>query len=488
MKKAFIILLVGIMALFCFAGCNQPTKDPTKDSETATDRSEITQPEKIEDSGLPASLDFGDEYVKFLHRTSFKNELYATEEDKGTVDEAVFARNEYVQEQLNVEFQYVEVDEAYNQYAKMHNRILSSYLAGDEEVQIISGGAYYAPALVTQEVYYDMHVLNSSKTNYLNFEQKWWNAAFAEQAELFGKLFYATGDLTISVTKELEAMAYNKSLLNSYYPEADLLQEVYDGEWTYEKMLGYLTEVGNSEDSGVYGLAVMCDSGSIDGFLSGMDVDLMEIEDESLLVNINTDHNYEVVNKLRELYHDNPHVDSNGDTCNARFSGGQSIFYMGMILKEGGVLSKSDFDFYVIPSPKWDDNQEDYVVAPHDLYSCISVMNGVEDTDMISAVLELLAYRSYVKVRPALFENTYKYSYIGSEDGAKMFDFVLDHVSYNFMNIYSNVLGNVFWTLRDNVRYLSKNQLLTDLVNASSIAKANLETFLYAVEHSGGLA
>lgn len=58
-------------------------------------------------------------------------------------------------------------------------------------------------------------------------------------------------------------------------------------------------------------------------------------------------------------------------------------------------------------------------------------------------------------------------------------------ICVNFENCY-NVLGNVFWTLRDNVRYLNKNQLLTDLVNASGTAKANLEAFLYQVEHSGG--
>lgn len=231
---------------------------------------------------------------------------------------------------------------------------------------------------------------------------------------------------------------------------------------------------------------MMNDSGSIDGLLSGMEVDLMKRENDSLVVDINTDHNFEVVNALRTLYHNNSNVSVKD--ANSLFRSGKSMFFTGMVLRDNGVLANGgglDFTFYVIPNPKWDDKQEDYVVAPHDQYSCISVLNGVIDTDMISAVLELLSYGSYTDVRPALFEKTYKYSYIGTSDGAKMFDYVLDHISYNFVNIYSNVLGNVFWTLRDNVRYLNKNQLLTDLANAESKAKANLETFLYAVEQGG---
>lgn len=106
----------------------------------------------------------------------------------------------------------------------------------------------------TQNVYYDLHSLNESKANYLDFEKVWWNSAFAEQAEISGKLYYATGDLTVSVTKELEATVYNKDLFGSYFPNVDLLQVVYDGKWTYAEMLSYLTAVGNSEENGVWGL------------------------------------------------------------------------------------------------------------------------------------------------------------------------------------------------------------------------------------------
>lgn len=487
MKKQMSIFLVILMLLGCLAGCKTPEKEPDTTKGETTEESEETRPPEIGDSGLPAALDFGYEKVKILHRTRFKNELYAEEEDEGTVEQAIWSRNEFVQEKLKVAFDYVEINEAYNQYAKMHDRILTSYNTGDGDVQIISGGAYYAPVLITQNVYYDLHSLNESKANYLDFEKVWWNSAFAEQAEISGKLYYATGDLTVSVTKEVEATVYNKDLFDNYFTDVDLLQVVYDGEWTYAKMLSYLAEVGNGDENGVWGLCMMNDSGSIDGLLSGMEVDLMKQENDSLVVDINTDHNIEVVNTLRTLYHNNSNVSAVND-ANSLFRSGKSVFFTGMVLKDNGVLANGgglDFAFYVIPNPKWDDKQEEYVVAPHDLYSCISVLNGVKDTDMISAVLELLSYGSYTYVRPALFEKTYKYSYIGTSDGAKMFDYVLDHISYNFMNIYSNVLGDVFWTLRDNVRYLKKNQLLTDLANAESKAKANLETFLYAVEQGG---
>ena len=212
------------MLLGCLAGCKTPEKEPDATNGETTEESEETRPPEIGDSGLPAALDFGYEKVKILHRTQFKNELYAEEEDEGTVEQAIYGRNEFVQEKLKVAFEYVEVNEAYNQYAKMHDRILTSYSTGDGDVQIISGGAYYAPVLITQNVYYDLHSLNESKANYLDFGKVWWNSAFAEQAEISEKLYYATGDLTVSVTKEVEATVYNKDLFGSYFPNVDLLQ------------------------------------------------------------------------------------------------------------------------------------------------------------------------------------------------------------------------------------------------------------------------
>lgn len=138
------------MILGCLTGCKKSTgQEPGTTAGGITDGSGETNPPEIGDSGLPASLNFDNEKVKILHRTRFKNELYAEEQAEGTVEQAIWGRNEYVQEKLGVVFEYVEINEAYNQYSKMHDRILTSYNMGDGDVQIISGGAYYAPILIT---------------------------------------------------------------------------------------------------------------------------------------------------------------------------------------------------------------------------------------------------------------------------------------------------------------------------------------------------
>ena len=104
-------------------------------------------------------------------------------------------------------------------------------------------------------------------------------------------------------------------------------------------------------------------------------------------------------------------------------------------------------DFSVIPTPKWDEEQENY-------YSCINTwaLGGVgvpatcKTPDTVGLIMETLGRVSYMEVRPALYETTIKAKVARDERNAQVLDIIFDNTYIDCNGIFNignsaNVLG-----------------------------------------------
>ena len=83
-------------------------------------------------------------------------------------------------------------------------------------------------------------------------------------------------------------------------------------------------------------------------------------------------------------------------------------------------------DFGVLPPPKFDEAQEDYIAYIHPNIATgtvIPITNA--DGDFTGRILEDLMYQSYVLVRPAMFEIVLNEKYTRDSDSAKSFEKIL---------------------------------------------------------------
>ena len=108
-----------------------------------------------------------------------------------------------------------------------------------------------------------------------------------------------------------------------------------------------------------------------------------------------------------------------------------------------------------MPIPKWDENQEDYSITAHDEYTGLTITSNVKDPQMITAVLECLAYHSHSTVYQAMYESTYRLRYSDNQKEADMFDFIYEHLEIKMGQIYSYVLGEA----KNTPRYLLYRQV-----------------------------
>jgi hypothetical protein len=110
-----------------------------------------------------------------------------------------------------------------------------------------------------------------------------------------------------------------------------------------------------------------------------------------------------------------------------------------------GPLREVDWEFGILPTPLYDENQEEYITLLGNPITLWCVMANAKDPQMSTAVLECMASEAYRKTSPALFENNMKYRYTpdvaGKGDGARMFDIIRTNINFDLGRLFSDSLS-----------------------------------------------
>lgn len=120
------------------------------------------------------------------------------------------------------------------------------------------------------------------------------------------------------------------------------------------------------------------------------------------------------------------------------FKNGNSLFLMAGLDAASTTLRDADFGYGVLPAPKWDEAQDNYLSTTTYVGTLYAIPLVVKDADMSSAVIEALAIEGYYTVAPAFFETALKIKYTSDDDSARMYDIIRDSRSYDFGRVFSS--------------------------------------------------
>ena len=477
MKKAFkalpfwIILLILAMGL---SACKTPNKNPVTSDDT-TGSQEPTAP--VEDPYTPSvdltALDYKAKEIRILQCSykvsEFCQEIENTED---VLEEALFKRNERVETDLNVTLKFPTVNNGSGQYVYLQAEVTNSVMGGDPSTMyhIVANPAYYASGMVTAGLYADL----ASFDSYVNLDKQYWSQSFSEANTLNDRYYFLVGELCTSVLDGLEVVFVNNSLANNYFDslDFDFYEMVYDQEWTYSKMLELIELAGEGESTQTWGMAIPCNSHSIDGLLCGFELDILGRHENGIpYVNVNTAHNFDIITALRTLYYNNPSVTTNN--AGKVFTDGAAIFHIER-MDSAPNFYNAGVDYTILPTPKWNAEQTDYTVITHDEYTALSVCNNLtnEELTMISAVLEDMCYRSHTTTYPAVYEKIYQLKYNDSPENVEMFDYINQHLTYSIGYVYSYALGEA----KNTPRYLLYPESNTWVANVTYPIQSTLST------------
>ena len=110
-------------------------------------------------------------------------------------------------------------------------------------------------------------------------------------------------------------------------------------------------------------------------------------------------------------------------------------------------IREMEDDYGIIPIPKYDKNQENYITQIGTSTSTFFVMQNQNDLDLISKFIECQAYFGYTEVSPIYYEAALKTRYAKDPNMSEMLDIVRANATISFLFVYYSSLSEAPRTL-----------------------------------------
>lgn len=398
--------------------------------------SEITSAEpETEKSGYEyPALDLGGRSLDILNNDAIY-EIYMyldLETMTGEIlDDTVYERNRFIEEKFNCEINVTEYPSGGSGFEALTKHAASLILSGDDTYEVM-----YIKVAAQLDLLTGGGLLDLGTLPELNFGEDWWDRIVVDNAEINGKLYFATGSLHLMPFESTWCIYFNENLFEKYGVDQpyDLVR---DGVWTLDKLIKLCREGSslNGDESyeytnggdALYGIS--CHSLAVPCMLYSAGIRYAEPDGESFKYALGTDKFYKIADQISEFTSSSgAFFKGSDDVQNEKgytnlFKNDRSMFVTAQI-KTANSLRDMNSEFGIIPFPKADESQSEYYsyVTGNNLVMTIPVTN--QTPNETAAVIDALTYRSYEKVLPVYYENTVGQKGLRNSDSIEMLDYI----------------------------------------------------------------
>lgn len=382
------------------------------------------------------------DYVGAWRILSYNNLI--KEETGDILNDSIVARNRDVESDLNVTLAMYQLGEGDRSSL---DKIREMIIAGDDTVDfamVMSAGL--APLMTLPGMLYDLNAVSD-----LNLSASWWNQSANNEYTIYGKQYAAVGDICFFnygapiVTYFSKQLIEDNTLDNPY-------QLVYDGTWTFDKMAEIATKVardlngdGKMDKDDLFGLAV--EESTLGYSLIASGVRYSEhAKDGDIRITVNTERTADICKKLIAFFHDedvtllpsvfrkkfNYYPNNNfSDYYMPKLMQNELLFFENQ-LHVALSLREMENDFGILPLPKYDEGQKDYISVSNTWFSDHLIVPGINTKlDRTADVIESMSYYSQQYIRPAFIDSSIKYKSLRDKDSANMIELVYNTLVFD---------------------------------------------------------
>lgn len=412
--------------------------------EATTEATENTDANGYLNDDLDPSLNFnGDDFTLLYWSDREHEEFYAENQTGELVNDAIYTRNQTVEERLGIKFQYATTDGDASNVNNFAQKVNTSISAGDHAYDLVSAHSFTIGKCATQNLLY-----NLAEVDHINFEQPWWPEKLIGQATINDKLFFVSGDISANVIYMMYVTFFNKDMLETYHLE-DPYQLAADGKWTIDKQFEMCTGVysdlngnGTKDIDDQYGQYTY--TLHLDSFLWGSDIVILDTTNETPVFSEDFlgEKTLGLQEKVQNFFNNtnDGYLLTVNSTVHQYFGKGISLFWNDRC-RQAITFAGQEVSYGIIPIPKYDEAQDGYATLLGNPFSLYGVPKDTLRPDMAGAVIECLASESYRTISPALYEVALKVKYSQDDIAAEMFDTAKSAVVFDLGRILSSSLG-----------------------------------------------
>lgn len=491
MKQRVINLLLVFSISISLTACGSNNGENIETSEDVTSENEQSSPYDengyLKDS-LPNNLDFGGRTVNIYVRGDNISTEFDAEATGDIVDDSIFERNSSVETRLNVDLNYFSNTgtDIWGDRLIYVDTVRTAVMADDGSVDIVGALSYMAPYMAQEGLFFN---LLDKDMPYLDLDKPWWSSSLSDELAVGNKLYYVSGDASLGMIKGMFCFYFNKDILESYQME-DPYQLVSDGKWTLDKAeemsaVAYDDINGNTQvdfDSDRFGLFVL----SVDfipNFLVSSGLKMTSRDENGLpAMELGSAQITDFIERMSKLMSDTSVGVSASNNEN------QYIFHENRALFLAAQLSTSEtmrdlkFNFGVVPYPKYNEEQSEYLTTSRSTYSAFSIPITA-DKNISAAVLEAMASESYRSTTPAYFESALKVKYSRDNVSSQMFDLIRQGICFEFGIFHGIMLDSITTDIRNVICGYTNSNWASTWASRETKINTLLEEFIEDIQN-----
>lgn len=434
MKRLAAALLLLLTAAQCTACASAGGSEAKTDDLTPTE----TTPAVTEEAYDFGGIDMGGADFTILNAQEIR-ELYNildVEEPTGDLlDDAVWKRNNLIEETYNLTI----VEEHSND---PNGQLQTTVLAGEDLYNASYTLTNSLGSLILNGMFHDL-----KDGEGFQFDQPWWDHAVMDGAAIGEEqsLYFISSNMCLYPFEGTWCMYFNKKMCNDLQLDTPY-QIVKDGKWTLDRLYEYTSVAANlngdadwawnAEGNCVYGFSSMTDF--ILQMYTSCGEKVIDIEDGTPIMRAGSDRFYTVTDKLLRVFgekgtsHFCDNNRSNGNHYENIFAA-ERAFFIGAEIKGGdggGRFADMTSDYGIVPMPKFDESQEEYI-SPVALWAYfLTVPITHSDLDTTSKILDAMSYVSYRDIVPVYYDIVLQVKNIRDEETSDMLDIISSTRTY----------------------------------------------------------
>ncbi len=440
--KTALLLLLSAALLLPLLSC---AKDPTPSgpsgasvSDTASAPETEAPPLSKADQALAhlPERDFDGRNLNIIQSAAFW-EFDVSDLNGELLNDEIYERNQVIEERYGVTITREKVGQM-SGATLLTDRIRTESMTGDATFQLVGDGAYFMSIDLRSGLYADFHRLP-----YIDLDAPYWDSHAVDAFTVAGKLYFINGSYTLSNKGSARVMFWNRDMAEDLNIP-DLYDVVWDGKWTSDLMLEYC-QIATYDVDGDGSQSFADDRWGVVyehpenyvGFPIGMGYTLTTQDDTGNIVVDTNERNVRVIEVCEKIA---AYSVMGNDWFRLKNGIGG---YAGFIFDEQRALFRDgraggvpdvDFSFGVLPNPKLNEDQQNYISTSH-YYSganCgIPDALNAKDKDMAAFLLEALGAYSHVTVYPVYTENIVLHKNSPDPEATAVLRMVFENIYYD---------------------------------------------------------
>ena len=420
-----ILMLVG--TVFTAVSCGEAVEDDPKTENTDSSATEgVEETEEVPAYSTVEKKDFDREFV-ILTRSDTLEQFYIEELSGDLLDDLIYERNAVVSGDFGVEFVYYDMA-----YQTVNDTMRLQATSDLDDYDLYTGHKYSFTSCAQNNYCFNLQDIVS-----MDLSGEWWDQACLENLTVEGKTYVITGDIDSASMLMSACFVFNKKMMTNLGKSVDELNELTNnGGWTLDVMYEYGKDV-TFDLNGDGKIEYTSDRFNLTSWMmdvpfslyygaNGNFVTIVDGTPELTYTDEQVTNIYEKIFKViieQEAYFVVDH--SQYATTYDVFTEGRALFCDMCLSKITTFLSEMDDPYGILPVPKYDTNQKEYLSFVNGATPFVMVAKTEEDPEFVGTILEAMATYNYDKVTPQLFEVSTKLQAAQDPESAAMVDYIV---------------------------------------------------------------